>query len=334
MQRQGYFKISIKMLIGMGLGLLVLAFVYLNNVETWWDFWENPAGLYPALVLGGICFLAIEQLHRRLWHIKVGGRRRFLFLLRNCVLEFLLAFVIILPPFLLIVSQTTRFVVNEGLPFSVYKVFTDWYNNRGTTGLLSLFFLILGYNLFHLIFYNFQIYRQSRLEAERLRRQKIESQYAVLKSQISPHFLFNSLHVLSSLVYRSSQEADTFIQKLAGIFQYVLQNSERDLIPLAEEIAFIEAYLYLLKVRFGQGLDFDIRITPLVRQHQIPPLTLQLLVENAIKHNEVSEENPLKIEIFWEKPFLQVANKLQKREYREESLGIGLNNLKGRFLFI
>lgn len=322
-----------KIITGAGLGLLVLAFVSLNNTETWEEFWQNKVGWSVAILLGFLSFLISDKINSKFWKSYKFRKNKFSSIIKNIIWQFLCILIIVTPVFLIVIAHTSKFVVDLQQEFSLYKVFTDWYNNRGTTGVLTILGMIILYNLLFLLWHSFLSFQKNAIETERLKRQQLESEFAVLKSQISPHFLFNSLNVLSSIVHKNEEEAETFIRKLSDIFQYVLSNSTKDKIALEQEINFIQSYLYLLKVRFRKSLNFKIDIHPSSNVGKIPPLTLQILVENAIKHNEVSQDNPLHIDISQKNNYVIVSNNLQKRMYQEESLHIGLKNLEGRFSF-
>ncbi|MEM9895285.1 MAG: histidine kinase, partial [Bacteroidota bacterium] len=151
-----------------------------------------------------------------------------------------------------------------------------------------------------------------------------------LKKQINPHFLFNSFNVLSSVIETDSKLAVQFVEQLSNVYRYLLQTQEEKTVSLEDELAFIDSYIFLLKIRFGENL--------LVKKHieendlRLPPATLQLLIENAIKHNEVSRANPLQIELYRENGTLVVKNnKNPKKGKKEESSNIGLANIKNRY---
>ncbi|WPR74980.1 sensor histidine kinase [Algoriphagus sp. NG3] len=173
-------------------------------------------------------------------------------------------------------------------------------------------------------------WRKSALEAEILRNEKLASQYQSLKDQLNPHFLFNSLNVLSNLVYENADKSAAFIQKLSRIYRYVLEAQKEEIIALEKEVDFATNYLELQKIRFEESLQFSIDIKE--ETGMIPPLSLQLLLENAIKHNIISEENPLFIHIFRKKDNLWISNTFQpKSSQNEPSTGVGLNNIKMRY---
>jgi len=190
-------------------------------------------------------------------------------------------------------------------------------------------------NLFLTTFYEgirlFSRWKHSLIESERLEKEKIASRFEALKNQVNPHFLFNSLNTLSSLIYTDTARAEVFIDEFASIYRYVLENKDRFLVSLKEEIDFIKSFIYLLNIRFGDGLNVNIRISGEVLKHTLPTLSLQLLVENAIKHNIVTRDRPLEVSITTEDANILVTNNLQPREEPTEGTGIGLENLKQRY---
>lgn len=176
-------------------------------------------------------------------------------------------------------------------------------------------------------------WRKSALEAEILRNEKLASQYQSLKDQLNPHFLFNSLNVLSNLVYENADKSAEFIQKLSRIYRYVLEAQKEEIIELEREVDFATNYLELQKLRFEDSLQFSVDIKE--QTGMIPPLSLQLLLENAIKHNIISEENPLFIHIFRKQDNLWISNTFQpKSSQTESSTGVGLQNIKMRYQLI
>lgn len=176
-------------------------------------------------------------------------------------------------------------------------------------------------------------WRKSALEAEILRNEKLASQYQSLKDQLNPHFLFNSLNVLSGLVYENADRSAAFIQKLSKIYRYVLEVQKEEIVELEKEISFANNYLELQKIRFEESLQYKVEIDD--NTGFLPPLSLQLLLENAIKHNVLSEANPLFIHIFRKDENLWVSNTFQlKSSQTEPSTGVGLNNIKMRYELI
>lgn len=167
-------------------------------------------------------------------------------------------------------------------------------------------------------------------EKERLKRQNLQNELAALKNQINPHFLFNSLNSLNSIV-RGNKEATTFVNKLSHMYRYILQSGQQDLVTLKEELKFIDSYIFLIKARYRDRFSISIDIDESYASYQIPVLTLQLLIENAVKHNEISADKPLNVKVFVENDRLIVENKMQPRTTFVDSTGQGLVNIEKRY---
>jgi len=169
---------------------------------------------------------------------------------------------------------------------------------------------------------------------EELKRENLLAKYEALKNQVNPHFLFNSLNTLSGVVEQKPELATAFIKKLSDIYRYVLEQSDKEIVSLNDEMKFVDDYIFLLKMRFGDALVFNSNL-PTNNSIQIPPLGLQMLVENAIKHNIISDDMPLKIEIGVEKDFIIVQNNFQQKNtviLKNEPLG--LENLRKRYQYL
>lgn len=176
-------------------------------------------------------------------------------------------------------------------------------------------------------------WKESILEAEKLKRAHLSAQYESLKNQVNPHFLFNSFNVLSSLVYKDQGLAAKFIQQLSRVYRYVLDTRDKEVVSLPQELEMLEAYLFLVKMRFGEALRIELSLEP-DDQVAVVPLSLQMLVENAVKHNVVSKRRPLTLEIRREKGQIVVRNNFQPREDERESLGVGLANIGERYRYL
>jgi len=151
---------------------------------------------------------------------------------------------------------------------------------------------------------------------------------------VNPHFLFNSLSVLSSLVHVNAELSEQFIHHLAKAYRYILEQKELELVSLKEEMSFLDAYFFLLQIRFNQKIKLEKNISAEAEGLQLPPLTLQLLVENAVKHNKMSAQQPLLINVYALNNELIVENNVQQREQPETSTGVGLENIKKRYAMV
>lgn len=173
------------------------------------------------------------------------------------------------------------------------------------------------------------------LENEKLRTESIQSQYESLKNQVSPHFLFNSLTAMKTLIRESPDLAGKYVDHLSQVLRYTLQSNEKKLVTLREEMEFTDSYLFLIKMRYDTNLIIETNIDKTRTNLMLPPLTVQTLVENAIKHNEISKRNPLTIYIkTGSDDTLIVRNRIQEKLTREDGTGIGLSNLSKQYLLL
>lgn len=179
----------------------------------------------------------------------------------------------------------------------------------------------------------FTNWKRSLVEIEKYKTENLQAQLQNLKNQLNPHFLFNNLSVLSSLVYIDQDKAVDFINQLSKVYRYLLDNRDTELVSLDTELNFINAYTYLIKIRFDKNIIFNITAPNDKKSLLLPPLSLQMLIENAIKHNEISEELPLAVEISVNDDKLQVTNNLQLRITNEVSSKTGIQNIKDRYKF-
>ncbi len=194
------------------------------------------------------------------------------------------------------------------------------------------------------IFYSLENWKKHEVNKEKLIKENLQSQLQSLKSQVSPHFLFNSLNSLTTLIMEEPKKAEVFVDQMVRVYRYLLQinQSGREgdqpdhLTTLSNELAFIESYFHLMKTRYGEGILLSVTISSSFMFHRLPPLTLQLLVENAVKHNIIRQSRPLNIEIsVSDNGFLQVSNNLQLKatfgQQLLESTRVGLANVAAKY---
>jgi sensor histidine kinase YesM len=303
--------------------LQVTLFAFMLHVEVWYE----PRYLFFRLACKFVFFLLLgygyNYLHNR-WQFRYDHghidyerylKGLFVFIIFSLMLYGLL---VIFPWYLYYGSI-------KGLVFNFLEVQLFTYM---TTVISGIYFCILSF------FDILKNMHKARFRKEKYGQERAQAQLETLKNQISPHFLFNSLNALSSLIYIDEDKASRFVDGLSTIFDYVLQNKDKDLVPLKKELEFAEAFFYLLKIRFRDNLKLQLQIPALHLQYRLPPLTLQLLIENAIKHNIVSKDEPLTIDLFVEEDYLIVRNKLQLRETPSDSTGVGLKNIIRRYEYL
>lgn len=183
---------------------------------------------------------------------------------------------------------------------------------------------------------NFMVkqWKESIVQQEKLKRENAESRYQALNNQVNPHFLFNSLNTLTSLIVQSQEQSLEFVHRFSAVYRYVLDTSDKTVVEVNEELQFIHAYLHLQEARHGDSLKTTIDIKSECLSKLIPPLSMQLLIENAIKHNEISNSHPIHIHIYTKDNYLIVENNYQPRKEKLNDTGRGLKNLEERYAYL
>lgn len=194
----------------------------------------------------------------------------------------------------------------------------------------AIFCVIMIMGIYESIYFMHAL-KDSIEEKEMLKRESLKAQLNALRTQVNPHFLFNNLNTLSSLIPENPEHAVDFVQQLSKVYRHILEVEDEKSIPLKDELDVLNAYSFLLKTRFGSNLQVKVDISDEKLQKKVVPLSLQILMENAIKHNIVSSEKPLHINISATNGSLVLSNNLQMKKQVSESTGIGLNNIRNRY---
>lgn len=202
--------------------------------------------------------------------------------------------------------------------------------------MMFAFRINLFLNVLSVIYWYVNQLEKTQIEAETFKKISTQAQLQAVRNQLNPHFLFNNLSVLTALIPLDTNASVEFVRQFSKVYRYVLKSHEKELMELDTELDFIDAYLYLLKKRFGESLRIVVRVDEEIRQHYIVPMALQMLVENAVKHNIVSKNKPLQINILTEDDqLLIVQNNLQRKEVEDlESTQFGLTNISQRYEFL
>jgi sensor histidine kinase YesM len=246
-------------------------------------------------------------------------------------------------------TRRVSWLKNPGRKFLMYVIFTFVFTFGAMYSLGGIYYFLFEINLTVGAIYSVVItiiislfmhgrsflmsWKQTAIDAERFQRESMAAKYESLKNQVNPHFLFNSFNALTNLVYEDPDKAAKFIKQLSEVYRYVLDTREMEVVPIGQELKFLESYIYLQQIRFGSKLK--VRISIEKTNFSIPPLSLQMLIENAIKHNVVSEDDPLNVEVYLEAEFVVVRNNLQeKSSLGEPSAGVGLENICRRYEFL
>lgn len=206
-------------------------------------------------------------------------------------------------------------------------------NQKAIHYFYSLLITLVIVLVFH-AFYFYKAIAEKKLTDSEIVAKTESAKYESLKSQLDPHFLFNSLNVLTSLIGENPVQAEKFATKLSKIYRYVLEQKDKDLIPLQEELDFAKSYMELLKMRFEEAVDFSLPEQIFNSEFKIVPLSLQILLENAVKHNIISKEKPLYIKIYIKDETLCVENKCQIKQTINKSTQVGLKNIIERYALI
>jgi sensor histidine kinase YesM len=240
-----------------------------------------------------------------------------------------------------IVSQMSAVIAYTHLVSLLLCWFPKWYFQvdmeqvNGATSLRMTVVSLVASNSIAAIYeiiYVVTRWNQARLEAETLKKENLETQLESLKNQVNPHFLFNSLNTLVAIIPDQPKVAVAFVQNLSKVYRYVLEIREKPLITVQEELDFIQSYIFLLQIRFPQNLTFEIKLSEESLAKKVVPLSFQLLVENAIKHNIISVKQPLHIAIAeLDGKWISIANNFQPRPSPEVGTGVGLSNISNRY---
>lgn len=239
--------------------------------------------------------------------------------------------------FIVFVYYLTIQIFGEKYRISNQKEFIGCIQWLLTTIIVTLF--ISGINTINYLLSNWKTAlletADLKIKAAQLKEATMEAELQTLKLQIDPHFIFNNLSVLSELILENQQQGHDYAEHFAKVYRYLLVNSTKNLITVGEEVQFLESYIFLLEKRFGNGIDIQMDLSEIVFDKKIPPFTLQLLVENAIKHNQTSKSHPLIIQIYVdEKEKIIVKNNINPLLSGFVSTGIGLKNIESRFSYL
>ncbi len=272
-------------------------------------------GLLVAYIL---YFLAIKLDQLYPWQTQTNNR-----LFIGFILQIFAAFSII---FGFIYVYSNLIISNE-------EFFTEYQETLIKLSIL-LCILLLVYSVVYFAFYSYYSFATLQIESVKQERKQIDLQLKALKSQLSPHFLFNSLNTISSLVHTNTKKSELFIRKLANMYQFTLSSYHSMLISLEEELDFVASYQYLLETRFEDKLAIKINIPATLNATKIPPLALQMLIENAVKHNTMDKKNPLQVSVYVEGNHICVKNNITEEPSHKTSFHIGLKNINTRYLLL
>ena len=212
--------------------------------------------------------------------------------------------------------------------------FVDFIENEEPGNYVVAIIITLFVSVSFYAFYFYKAFQENKIKEQKIIAGTASAKFESLKNQIDPHFLFNSLNVLSSLIEENQDSAQRFTTSLSKIYRYVLEQRDKELVSVEEELAFAKTYMNLLKMRFENSITYELPTDFDNAEARVVPLSLQLLLENTIKHNVVSEKKPLHIKIYVENNYLIIENNLQKKEVLQDRKGVGLQNIVNRYALI
>jgi hypothetical protein len=306
------------LLIGLGIFVVILLIRFLNGESIGFDEGLRLTFLYTLLytvslhLTNTFLFIFLDK-----YFANEGFSKKRIFV------GFLSSFVLSL--FVIFLLRIFEDVIIEN------KSFIDFIKNeKASNYILASLFTFIILLIVHFI-YLYKWYQENKLKEQKIIAGTASAKFESLKNQIDPHFLFNSLNVLSSLIEENPDNAQKFTTSLSKVYRYVLEQKDKELITVTEELAFAKTYMNLLKMRFENSLTFELPIDYDSDESKVVPLSLQLLLENTIKHNIVSEKKPLHIKIYVKDNYLVVENNLQKKEVLQDRQGVGLQNIVNRY---
>jgi sensor histidine kinase YesM len=313
-------------LVSTGLGIIFFAYLHYSEVGTSPVLSNSVSGFAISIFAACIAGYAAHFLNKGLdkllpWKTAFAGR-------------FLAGYILQVLAICILLGGVFFGFINLAGPEIVWGGFST----KDEDVLLKATILVLAtsfiYNVVYLILYSYNQFAVAQVEQVQNERKQLELQFEALKSQLSPHYLFNSLNTISSLIYNDPKTAEQFIRRLALTYQYILSTQHKKYVTLTEELEFVQSYYYLLRIRFQQSLTLEVNVPNSVMNSPVPPLTLQLLVENAVKHNSFTSEKPLFIYISAiDNTSIKVANSKPESAQASTSFKMGIENIRKRYAF-
>lgn len=298
--------------------ILYTSGAYPNGI-TWADAWEE---YYESMIFSLILYMVnaiwIQNLLKNFKH-ELFTAKRFLIAISGNIGFSLVG---------IFISRLILFVGIQRQPFTEFLVGQNFEDYR-----VSLFISVIVALIFYAVWY-FKYRQENKVKEQKIIAGTASAKFDALKNQLDPHFLFNSLNVLTSLIDEDPHQAQKFTTSLSKVYRYVLEQKNKDLVSVDEELQFARTYVRLLKMRFEDSIILDIPEKSSNPDAKIVPLSLQLLLENAVKHNVVNSTKPLHIRIYEEDGLLKVTNNLQEKQVVKKSSGVGLQNIRQRYALL
>lgn len=307
---------------GIAFGLLLMAYILATLVKTVY-FFEQSVGWhmatsFMAFIAMTIMAITIKFIDNYLDKIYPFEKN----ILLRVIIQFALTLTVVIG-----LRMGIGVIILRHFPFRVTNEIFLIAFLLNTLMVISIILSFLGYHFF-------KLWKEERITAAQLEAEKAQVQYDNLKNQLNPHFLFNSLTSLHSLIYENPNLAADFLQQLAKVYRYVLNNKDKNKVPINTEVEFVNQYIHLLKTRFEEGFDVYFELDDIVNNKGIAPVSLQILIENAIKHNVTHKSSPLLVNIYNDNSYLYVKNNIQTKVHIDSSNGQGLDNLQHLYRYL
>ena len=305
------------------LGLVLYSYLYYSELGEFPAFFKDWV-LIIYLVIGaniiGLTLILVNSVLNKIpfWRKKIGFR---------FVVGIFINYISI---FILVALFIWIYLRLNQLNYTL-KALLEEYNEIKIRTYILILVLDILYVVFDFLIYSYKYFSYGQIQNAKLERKQMQLQFEALKTQLSPHYLFNSLNTVSSLIYKDVHQTEDYIRKLAKTYQYILASDKKQLISLKEEVEFIKDYSFLLKIRFGKAFKTHIDIDVNLLENLIPPISIQILVENAVKHNVFDDDQPLEVDIIAMNDIVYVKNKILKAPSGRESFKIGLSNIRKRY---
>lgn len=319
-------RIALVVLIGGSVGMLFYAYIHFSEKDFFPETSHNLPGFLVSAFVGFLTALSLYYTNKIL--------DKFIPWKNFYATRFLLGYIVNYAVALAMTfGLSMAFVYLSGRDTFWIGFSSDDADMKLKIGILLLAILFI-YKVIYALLYSYQQYAVAQLENIQRERKQLELQFEALKSQLSPHYLFNSLNTISSLIYKDRPSAEQFVRRLAQTYQYILSTQNKKFVRLKDEVDFVQSYYYLLRIRFQQQLSVEINLPSNIMNSKIPPLTLQILVENAVKHNNISPDKKLFIYITsQDNTYLKVINTKIGNDHSIQSFKVGLENIKKRYEF-
>lgn len=304
-------------LVGIAIFLVVLIILFLNGwdftmQELWTEFRESM--IFSMIIY--LCNSASFILLMRKYNKELFTRKYIAYgILGNIIASIIGIFL----------SRVVLKVIMYNMSFEAF------FTSERPQYYVNTFFISMVVALLFYAAYFYKYYKEKQVKEQKIIAGSASARFDALKNQLDPHFLFNSLNVLTSLIEEDPDQAQKFTTSLSKVYRYVLEQKNKDLVTVDEELNFARTYVRLLKMRFEDSIIFDIPEKCTQPDAKIVPLSLQLLLENAVKHNVVTSSKPLHIKVFEQGGMLVVSNNLQEKQVVKKSSGVGLQNIRQRY---